>query len=395
MIKFDFKTFNNLIDDSNYKSKIHSIRKNIEKEYNFLNSENCISQKEIEKIKKVSNYIKNNADILIVMGTGAAYLNSKAIIDIFKYTYLKNDIEIIYIGNTLSSQQLKETLEYVQDKDIVLNVISTSGNTIETNLFFDVFFDLMEAKYDNKELKKRIIITTHSKEGRLRKITKENGFVSFPTKKNINERYSIITTVGLLPMCVFGIDIDKLIDGYNNGKKYEDKAYIYAVIRDIMYNQGKKIEVLTAYEPKLNTLIKWIQMVFATSQGKNNTGVIPVKAINTDYIHILGNYLENGDTICFQTSLAVATNSDIKINDKSLSTINHLSMMSVASSCVNHTPTNIITLNKLNEKTVGELIYFIMLTGIIGSYLLGVNPYDEKGLNKYKKKLIESMSAIK
>lgn len=394
MIKFDFKTFNNLVDENNYKSKIHDIRKVIDKDYSFFDIDNCISQKEIEKIKKVSNYIRNNADVLIVIGAGAAYLNSKAMVDIFKYTYLKSDVEIIYVGSNMSSDSLKEVLEYIQDKEIVLNVISASGNTIETNLIFDVFYDLMEAMYDNKELKKRIIITTNSKEGRLRKLVKENNFVSFPTKKNINERYSILTTVGLLPMCVYGISIDKLIEGYKSGEKYQDKAYVYAVLRDIMYNQGKKVEIISAFEPKLETFVKWIQMIFAMSQGKNNTGIIPMSVVNSDYIHILGNYIENGDTICFNTMITVANNNELKINNKSLTKINHLSMMSLASSSVNHTPSNIITLNKLNEKTIGEFIYFILLTSVVGAHLMDVNPYDELGLNKYKKVLIDSMSEL-
>lgn len=394
MIKFDFKTFNKVANDNNYKDVIHKIRKRIDKENSFLCVDNCITAKELEKIKKVSNYIRNNTDILVVIGNCSAYLHSKAIIDAFKYTYIASDTEIIYVGSTLSSENLRETLEYIQDKNIALNVISSSGNTIETNLLFDVFYDLMEAKYDSKELKKRIIITTNSKDGRLRKLVKENGFVSFPVKKSINERYSMLTTIGLLPMCVYGIDIDKLIEGYKNGQKYQDKAYVYVVLRDIMYHMNKKVEVITAYEPKLSSFVKWVQMIFATSQGKKGKGVLPIKAINTDYIHILGNYLECGDNMCFQTVFAVAFNNEININDKPLSKINHLSMMSLASSSMKNAPTNIITLKKINEKTMGEVIYFIYLSSIIGCYLTNVDSKDETGLNKYKKTLIEGISEL-
>ena len=192
MIKFDFKTFNNIVNDNTYNKQIHAIRQIFEGQKDNLgwyDRKKCITEKELEKINKVSNYIKNNTDIFIVLGTGASYLCSKAIIDMFRPTFEQGKPEIIYVGNTLSPQSLRETLSYIQDKDIVLNVISSSGNTIETNLLFDVFYDLMEAKYENKELKKRVIITTDAKDGRLRKLVKEKGFVSFPTKKNIKEIY--------------------------------------------------------------------------------------------------------------------------------------------------------------------------------------------------------------
>jgi glucose-6-phosphate isomerase len=369
MLKFDFKTFNNVIDDSNYKRQIHDIRKIFESSKNNLDwydIKTCHSAKELEKIKKVSHYIQNNADVFIVIGSLSVSLNSKAIIDMFTPKYEKNKVEIIYVGDSLDSTNLRDVLTYVQDKDIVLNVISKSGNTIETNLMFDVFYDLMEAKYENKELKKRIIITTDSKEGRLRKLVKENGFVSFPIKKNIIERYSIMTTTGLLPMCVMGIDIDKLIEGYSNGKKYLDKAYIYAVLRDILYHQGRKVEVISEYNPRLNTFIKYIQTILVQTQGRNNVGILPVISNNTGDIDSIGQYLYNGDTIAFETIIAIANTEDINISDKSLSKINHLAMLNNLKVHQNHTPSNIITLSRLNEKNVGELIYFYLVSAAIG-----------------------------
>ena len=397
MIKFDFKTFNTVTRDNTYNQQIHDIRKIFESKSDNLgwyNVDKCISSKEIEKIKKVGNYIRKNTDIFIVIGTSPAYLNSQAIISLFQKKYESNKPEIIYVGNNLSALDLREILTYIQDKEIVLNVISTSGNTIETNLMFDVFYDLMEAKYENKELKKRIIVTTDSKDGRLRKLVKENGFVSFPTKKNVPERYAIATTIGLLPMCVAGVDIDKFLEGYKDGQKYLDKAYIYAVLRDIMYHQGRKVEIFTSYEPRLEKFLKYLQMLFGQSQGKKNAGILPMKAINTDYTNIIGQYLTQGDTITFETVIAVINTQDIEINEKSLSKINHLAMLNYLKSHQNHTPGNIISISKINEKNIGELVYYFLVSSAIGSYLMDVNPYDDNGLNKYKKSLIESIGEL-
>lgn len=397
MLKFDFKTFNKVIDNSNYQKQIHDIRKIFEtkkENLDWYSHDTCITNKEIEKIKKVSNYIKNSADVFVVIGKCSAYLNSKAIIDMFNDKYEKNKPEIIYVGDSLSSNNLREILTYIQDKEIVLNVISKNGNTIETNLMFDVFYDLMQAKYENKELKKRIIITTDAKNGRLRKLVKENGFVSFPVKKNIIERYSILTTIGLLPMCVSGIDIDKFIEGYSNGKKYIDKAYIYAVLRDILYHQGRKIEVISGYDPRLSSFIQYLQMLFVQTQGKNNAGILPICSMNTNDIYTVGQYLYQGDTIAFETILAIAHTEDINIINKSLAKINHLAMLNNLKVHQNHTPSNIITVSKLNEKNIGELVYFYLVSAAIGGFLMDINPFDEGSMNKYKKMLMESIGEL-
>ena len=318
MIKFDFKTFNNVKDTSDYKNKIHDIRKKFDSKKDMLDwydVDTCITENEVKRIKKVGKYIRNNADVLIVVGAGGAYLGSKAVIEMFKEYFGNNKLEIIYTGNNLSSDYLKSLLEYVMEKEIVLNVISKSGNTIETNLIFDVLLELMEAKYDEKELKKRVIITTDRKEGRLRKLAKENGFVTFPTKKNIASRFSIMTTIGLLPICAFGIDIDKLIKGYESGKKYIEKAYVYSVMRDVLYNKGKKVESFAVYEPKLSYFTEWLKYLFSETQGKNNKGILPVSTINSRDLHTMGQFYQEGDPIIFETVINIASNDDIKINE--------------------------------------------------------------------------------
>ena len=397
MIKFDFKTFNNVKDTSDYKNKIHDIRKTFDSKKDMLDwydVDTCITENEVKRIKKVGKYIRNNADVLIVVGAGGAYLGSKAVIEMFKEYFGNNKLEIIYTGNNLSSDYLKSLLEYVMEKEIVLNVISKSGNTIETNLIFDVLLELMEAKYDENELKKRVIITTDRKEGRLRKLAKENGFVTFPTKKNIASRFSIMTTIGLLPICAFGIDTDKLIKGYESGKKYIEKAYVYSVMRDVLYNKGKKVESFAVYEPKLSYFTEWLKYLFSETQGKNNKGILPVSTINSRDLHTMGQFYQEGDPIIFETVINIASNDDIKINEKPLSKINHLMLLSVAKARKTHTPTNIITISKINEKNVGELIYFFMVSAAIGGYLLDVNPFNQPGVNRYKKLLIDRIGEI-
>ena len=391
MIKYDFKTFINIDGITKYNDVIHKIKKKFDASKDgeiFTDISKCISLKEIEKIKKVSKYIRANADVFLVIGVGGSYHGSKAIVDMFTPKYNK-DIKIIYTGYSLNSSNLSELLDYIKDKRVIVNVISKSGNTMEVNLVFSKVLELMKSKYNEKELRKRIIITTNKNSGKLLNIAKKNNYMKFYIP-DISGRYSVMTPVGLLPISVAGVDIDYLIRGYKNGVKEIDKCFMYAVIRDILYKKGKKIELFTVYDERLLSFNDFLKQLFAETQGKKGKGILPIGVFNTRDMHSLGQYFTEGEQIYFSTVINIVNNNDIKLKDKSLNKINNIAMLSIAKSY--SSPSIIINIDKLNAENIGELLYFFMVSSSIGGYLLGVNPYNQPGVSNYKRIIKESLN---
>ena len=391
MIKYDFKTFMDVDGVNKYKDIIHKIKHKLEKKESgdiFTDIDKCISKKEIEKIKKVSKYIRNNCDVFLVIGVGGSYHGSKALIDMFTNKY-KSDIEIIYTGYSLNSSNLREIIDYIKDKRLIVNVISKSGNTMEVNFVFSKILEIMKNKYNEKELRKRIIITTNKKSGKLLNIAKNNKYMKFYIP-DISGRYSVMTTAGMLPISVAGIDIDSLIEGYKNGNKIFDKCFLYATIRDLLYKNGKKIEAFTVYDEKLLSFNDFLKQLFAETQGKKKRGILPISVFNTRDMNSLGQYFTEGEEIYFSTVINIVNNKDIMLKDKSLNKINNISMISIAKSY--SSPSIIINVDKLNEKNIGELLYFFMVSCAIGGYLMGINPYNQPGVNNYKKILKEAIN---
>ena len=391
MIKYDFKKFVRVEGINNYKSICNKIKKKLDECSDgevFTDISKCITSSVIEKIKKVSKYIRANADVFLVIGVGGSYHGSKAIIDMFTDKY-KKDIEIIYTGYSLNSSNISSILDYIKDKRIIVNVISKSGNTMEVNMVFSKVLELMKSKYNEKELRKRIIITTNKSGGKLLSIAKKNGYMKFYIP-DISGRYSVMTPVGLLPCCVAGVDIDSLIGGYKNGYKHIDKCFMYAVIRDILYKNGKKIEAFTVYDERLLSFNDFLKQLFAETQGKKGKGILPISVFNTRDMHSLGQYFNEGEQIYFSTVINIVNNSDIKLKDKSLNKINNIAMLSIAKSY--SSSSIIINIDKLTEENVGELLYFFMVSSSIGGYLLGVNPYNQPGVSNYKRIIKESLN---
>ena len=391
MIKYDFKTFMNIDGVNDYKDIIHKIRVRLDKSEAgdiFTNVDKCITFKEIEKIKKVSKYIRNNADVFLVIGVGGSYHGSKALVDMFTNRY-KKDIDIIYSGYSLNSSNLSDLLDYIKEKRVIVNVISKSGNTMEVNFVFSKVLELMKSKYSEKELRKRIIITTNKNSGKLLGIAKKNNYMKFYIP-DISGRYSVMTTAGLLPISVAGVDIDSLISGYKAGAKNIDKCFMYAVIRDILYKQGKRIEAFTIYDERLLSFNDWLKQLFAETQGKKGKGILPISVFNTRDMHSLGQYFTEGEQIYFSTVINIVNNFDIKLKDKSLNKINNISMISIAKSY--SSPSIIINIDKLSEENIGELLYFFMVSCSIGGYLLGINPYNQPGVANYKRIIKEAIN---
>lgn len=360
---------------------------------------------ELEKIKVAASKIRKQSDLLIVIGIGGSYLGAKAVIDALSHTF--NPKNVIFAGNNMSPDYLNDLLDYIKDKDISLNVISKSGTTIEPALTFKVLREFIEKKYGEDGAKDRIFVTTDKEKGVLKKLANEKGYETFVVPDDIGGRYSVFTAVGLLPIAGAGINIDRLLDGvYSAQKKYSsldnNDCYDYAIIRNIMYKKKKKIELLVNYEPKLHYVSEWWKQLFGESEGKEGKGIFPASVDNTTDLHSMGQYIQEGERILFETVI------DIKkpyrdftfdcekdsldaldyLDGKTLNEINHKAMEGTTIAHVSgKVPNVMIELDKLDEFNLGELLYFFEKACGISGYLLGVNPFNQPGVEAYKKEM--------
>ena len=353
------------------------------------------------------------ADIFIVIGIGGSYLGARAIIESLTNTFfnlldknIRKTPQILYVGNNLSPNYLNDLIDYIGDKDICINVISKSGTTTEPAIAFRFFRELLESKYGIKEARKRIYVTTDKEKGALRQLAKEEKYTSFDIQNNIGGRYSVLTAVGLLPIAVAGIDIKMLLDGAKFAyEKYMDtnlkynECYKYAVIRNLLYNDEKNIEFLVTYEPKMQYIIEWWKQLYGESEGKNLKGILPVGAQFTTDLHSLGQYIQEGRRNIFETVLNIEkTNLDIEIKPdeddldglnylagKKLSFVNNKAMEGTVKAHVEGgVPNILINIDELNAHTIGQLIYFFEKACAMSGKLLGVNPFNQPGVEKYK-----------
>ena len=306
---------------------------------------------------------------------------------------------------------INEVIDYVSDKDISINVISKSGKTTEPAIAFRIFRNLMENKYGIDGARKRIFITTTRKKGALYKIAMQEKYVKLSIPENIGGRYSVLTAVGLLPMAVAGLDIDKIMKGamiakekYNEENLRYNDCYKYAVARNILFNRDKNIEILGTYEPKLSYFIEWWKQLFGESEGKNYTGIFPSGAVYTTDLHSLGQYIQEGRRNLFETIINIKnSNSDIIVSydeenldelnyiaGKSLSYVNKKATEGTIKAHVDGgVPNILINMDNLNEETIGHLIYFFEKACAVSGMLLGVNPFDQPGVEKYKENMFE------
>lgn len=387
MIKYDFSSFGPKINISKYQSVIDNISYKLTNDQmtDWFKIDKCINFEELNKIIEIGNDIITNYDVLIVVGIGGSYLGSEAVINALNPYFKKNKPEIIFAGNSLSSNYIKDLISYIENKNIAINVISKSGDTLETSVTFGLLLDYMEKKYSKEELQKRIIITTDKEEGTLRRLVNENGYRSLVVPSGIGGRFSVLTSVGLLPIYVAGIDIKKILSGANNVNK--DKAYEYAIIRHELYNQGKVLESFTIYEPKLYYFTEWLKQLFAETQGKENKGIMPISSVNTRDLHSLGQYYQQGQKIIFETVIGINKTEEVFVSkyNKTLDEINNTALISVCEAHLeNSINSNLIILDKLNEENIGEMIYFFEIVAAVGGYLLNINPFDQPGVKRYK-----------
>lgn len=371
-------------------------------------------KEEFERIKNAAEYIKKNADILVVIGIGGSYLGARAVIEALKspnYNALAKDTpQIYFIGNTISPSMLNELLEICEDKDICVNVISKSGTTTEPAIAFRVFRELVYKKYSAEEAAKRIFCTTDKSKGTLKNLADEEGYESFVVPDDVGGRYSVLTAVGLLPIACAGIDIDALMNGaqlaqnsFNSENIAENDVLKYAVIRNCFYNMGKRLECFICYEPCMTMFNEWLKQLFAESEGKDGKGLYPVSCIFSIDLHSVGQYIqESGSNLMFETCIKFnnpASDFTIQSEDGNIDGLNFLAGKTMSyvnekareGTLLAHTEGGVANLvleaNGITAENIGYMIYFFEKTCAVSGYMLGVNPFNQPGVESYKKNM--------
>ena len=366
-------------------------------------------KREFNRIKKAANKIREDSDILLVIGIGGSYLGARAVIEALHssiYGEDKSKTHVIFVGNNLSGNYINDVIELLEDKDFSINVISKSGTTTEPAIAFRIFREIIENKYGIKEARKRIYVTTDKKKGALKTLADAEGYEKFVIPDNVGGRYSVLTAVGLLPIAASGIDIDMLMKGAQIAEdKYSDtslkynECYKYAVARNLLYESDKSIEMLVTYEPKMHYMIEWWKQLFGESEGKDGKGLFPAGAEFTTDLHSLGQYIQEGRRIMFETVLNIENiEKDITINfdEDNLDNLNYLqgkklsyvNQKAMEGTIQAHTeggvPNIVMDIDYLNEESLGELIYFFEKACAMSAELLEVNPFNQPGVEKYK-----------
>lgn len=371
-------------------------------------------KEEFARIKKAAEYIKKNSDILVVIGIGGSYLGARAVIEALKspnYNALAKDTpQIYFIGNTISPSMLNELLEICEDKDICVNVISKSGTTTEPAIAFRVFRELVYKKYSAEEAAKRIFCTTDKAKGTLKSLADEEGYESFVVPDEVGGRYSVLTAVGLLPIACAGIDIDALMNGaqlaqnsFNSEDIAENDVLKYAVIRNCFYNMGKRLECFICYEPCMTMFNEWLKQLFAESEGKDGKGLYPVSCIFSTDLHSVGQYIqESGSNLMFETCIKFnnpASDFTIQSEDGNIDGLNFLAGKTMSyvnekareGTLLAHTEGGVANLvleaNGITAENIGFMIYFFEKTCAVSGYMLGVNPFNQPGVESYKKNM--------
>ena len=368
-------------------------------------------KEEFERIKAAAKRIKEKADILIVIGIGGSYLGARAAIELLKspyYNNLKKDTpDIYFVGNNISPTYLNEILSICESKDICVNVISKSGTTTEPALAFRIFKKLLEDKYGKEEAKTRIFATTDKCKGTLKDLSTEEGYETFVVPDDVGGRYSVLTAVGLLPIAAAGCDIDAIMKGaqaarvaYANDDMND--CYKYAALRNILYRKGKAVELLVSYEPCFAMMNEWFKQLYGESEGKDHKGIFPASVIFSTDLHSMGQFIQDGSRVMFETVVDVKNaKQDLYLeNDKdNLDGLNFLTgqNMSVVNrkamegTILAHTeggvPNLVIEVDKLDEYNFGEMVYFFEKACAISGYMLGVNPFNQPGVESYKKNM--------
>ena len=408
-----------------YKQEVENIHKDLHRRANdekdfvgWLELPTNYDKKEFARIKKAAKKIKKESDILVVIGIGGSYLGARAVIESLTSSFYNMLTEkqrkfpqILFVGNNLSPNYINELIEYIGDKDFSVNVISKSGTTTEPAISFRIFREILENKYGIDEARSRIYATTDKERGALKTLAENEGYEQFIVPDNIGGRYSVLTAVGLLPIATAGIDIDKIMEGariaqnrYNDPNLKYNECYKYAVTRNILYKLYKNTEILVNYEPKMHYFTEWWKQLFGESEGKDQKGIFPAGVDFTTDLHSMGQYIQEGRRNLFETVISIEnSNSDITINadDDNLDGLNYLAGKgldyvnkkamegTIKAHVSGDVPNIVITMDKLDEINIGELIYFFEKACAVSGMILKVNPFNQPGVEEYKKNMFK------
>lgn len=370
-------------------------------------------KEEFARIQKSAEKIKNDSDVLLVIGIGGSYLGARAAIEMLNHSFYnslskeqRQAPQVIFVGNNISSTYMKDVQDLLEGKDFSINVISKSGTTTEPALAFRIFRKLLEEKYGKSEAKQRIYATTDKARGALKTLATEEGYESFIIPDDVGGRYSVLTAVGLLPIAVTGVDIEAMMKGaaaasedFGKSELEKNAAYQYAVVRNVLYNKGKTIEMLINYEPGLQYFAEWWKQLFGESEGKDQKGIYPSSANFSTDLHSLGQYVQEGRRDIFETVISVENSRHeltVEAEESDLDGLNYLAGKSVdfvnkkafQGTMLAHTdggvPNLVVNIPQMDEYTFGYLVYFFEKACAMSGYLLGVNPFDQPGVEAYK-----------
>ncbi len=378
----------------------------------WVNLPTDYDKEEFDRIKKAAQKIKEDTDVLIVIGIGGSYLGARAAIEFLKgpfYNDLADGPQIYFAGNNISGSYLNDILKICENKRVSVNIISKSGTTTEPAIAFRVLRKLLEERYGEEEAAKRIYCTTDKARGTLKQLADQKGYECFVVPDDVGGRFSVLTAVGLLPIAAAGADIDALMQGaqkasvdYSNPNLQENDCYTYAALRNAFYRKGKSVELLVSYEPRFTMMAEWFKQLFGESEGKDNKGLFPAAVTFSTDLHSMGQYVQDGARILFETVVTFGeTDKDIIIEEeandgdglnflagKPLSFVNQKAFEGTV---LAHTdglvPNLVIEVEKPDEENLGRLIYFFEKACAISGYMLGVNPFDQPGVESYKKNM--------
>lgn len=374
-----------------------------------------ISPEEFDKIEKTAQKISQQSEVVVVIGIGGSYLGARAVIEALQSHFrpLEEDAKqplILYAGNQMSEDYLFDLLNVLNKKDYSLIVISKSGTTTEPAIAFRVLKEHCEKKYGKVEAKKRIVAITDKARGALKQLSDEEGYETFVIPDNVGGRYSVLTPVGLLPIAVAGFNIRSLVEGacqmqqflHAHPKTMENPAIQYAIIRNYLYNNKKTVELMVAYEPRLAFFIEWYKQLFGESEGKENQGIFPAGSIFSTDLHSLGQYIQEGERFLFETVISIEkthhrvgipwdeqnTDGLNYLQSKTIQEINHTAELGTRMAHIDGGVPNLsITLPDISETSLGELIYFFEFACAMGGYLMRINPFNQPGVEAYKKNM--------
>lgn len=373
-------------------------------------------KEEFARIQKAAEQIRKDSEVLLVIGIGGSYLGARAAIEFLGHSFanvvskeIRKSPEIYYVGNSISSTYIKHLIDVVGDRDFSINMISKSGTTTEPAIAFRVFKEILEKKYGKEEAAKRIYATTDKAKGALKNLATEEGYETFVVPDDVGGRFSVLTAVGLLPIAVSGADIEKLMEGAAAGRKEalendfaENGVLQYAAIRNILLRKGKTIEVLANYEPSLHYVSEWWKQLYGESEGKDQKGIFPASVDLTTDLHSMGQFIQDGNRILFETVMNVETSKEeIIINEEPVDlnglnylagkTVDFINKSAMNGTILAHTdgnvPNLIVNIPEQNEYYLGQLFYFFEFACGISGYLLGVNPFNQPGVESYKKNM--------